>query len=84
MRENREIMAVSKSGLKAHMLDYFRIVEETGAELVVASHRKPVVKVVRLEERKTVEEVFWEVRNRVRLDDAAVQKPETEEWGELP
>ena len=38
--------AVSKSRLKAKMLEYFRHVEETGEELIVTSHGTPTLKIV--------------------------------------
>ncbi len=38
--------AVSKSKLKAHALEYFRQVEESGQELIVTDRGKPVLKIV--------------------------------------
>lgn len=37
---------VSKSSFKAKALEYFREVENTGKELVITDHGKPVLKVV--------------------------------------
>lgn len=37
---------VSKSAFKARALEYFRLVERTGSELIVADRGKPVVKIV--------------------------------------
>ena len=37
---------VSKSKLKAHALEYFRQVEQTGQELIVTDHGRPVLKIV--------------------------------------
>lgn len=37
---------VSKSPFKPHSLEYFRRVEQTGEELVVTDHGRPVVKIV--------------------------------------
>jgi prevent-host-death family protein len=37
---------VSKSVLKAKMLEYFRHVEQDGEELIVTSHGKPVARVI--------------------------------------
>ena len=37
---------VSKSNFKAKALEYFREVETTGKELIIADHGKPVLKVV--------------------------------------
>ena len=74
---------VSKSELKARMLEYFRIVEQTGEELIVTSHNKPTLKVVPLRVPSNVHEAFADLRGRVHIDDS-VMLPETEEWGNLP
>lgn len=36
---------VSKSKFKPHALEYFRQVQETGQELIVTDHGKPVLKI---------------------------------------
>lgn len=54
--------SVSKSVLKARMLEYFRKVEQTGEELVVTDNGKPVLKIVPLRSPQTVERVFADVR----------------------
>ena len=38
--------AVSKSQFKPHSLEYFRRVEQTGEELVITDHGRPVLKIV--------------------------------------
>ncbi len=73
---------VSKSQLKAHMLEYFRQVEATGQELIVTNHRKPVLKVSCVKQRRSVDDIFADVRARVRLPEEVVLAPETGEWGE--
>ncbi len=73
---------VSKSELKAHMLEYFRTVEETGEELVVTSHKKPTLKVVPLAAKKSVDEIFGGMRKVAKIN-GALDDPETEAWGEL-
>ena len=73
---------VSKSVLKARMLEYFRMVEQTGEELIVTSHNKPTLKVVPLRAAEKVDEVFADLRGKVHLDDS-IMLPETLEWGEL-
>ena len=76
------MIAVSKSQLKSHMLEYFREVEKSGNELIVTSHRKPVLKVSRLSPRQSVAEVFGDVRGKVALPERTVMAAETAEWGE--
>ena len=39
------MITVSKSKLKARMLEYFRMVEESGEEIVVTNHNRPVLRI---------------------------------------
>lgn len=73
---------VTKSKLKAKMLEYFRHVEETGEELIVTSHDRPVLKVSALRERLTVQDVFGDLRGKLDLGDEILE-PETAEWSEV-
>jgi prevent-host-death family protein len=73
---------VSKSALKAKMLEYFRMVEDTGEELIVTDNGRPVVKVVPYRARGTVAETFADVRGRVVYHED-VLAPTTEEWSEV-
>lgn len=67
---------VSKSQLKARMLAYFREVEETGEELVVTSHGRPVLRITPADPVRTAAEVFGDVRGTVALpDDDALNEP---------
>ena len=76
------VMTVSKGVLKAKMLEYFRRVEETGDELIVTSHRKPVLLVTPLHAKKRVDQVFGKDRGQVEyISD--ILEPETEEWSEI-
>ncbi len=72
---------VSKSELKAHMLEYFREVEETGEELVVTSHKKPTLKVVPLAGKKSVDEIFAGMRKVAKIYGDLTES-ETEAWGQ--
>ena len=47
---------VSKSALKAKMLEYFREVETTGEALLVTSHGQPVLNVIPYCQELTVDE----------------------------
>ena len=73
---------MSKSKLKAKMLEYFRRVEESGEEIIVTSHNKPVLKITRLDHTHTVHEAFSDIRGSINLDDS-IMSPETDEWGEV-
>lgn len=43
---------VSKSILKAKMLEYFRLVQETKEELIVTDNNNPVIKIVPIIQKK--------------------------------
>jgi len=75
------MFAVAKGKLKAEMLAYFRRVEETGEELVVTDNGKPVCKVVPLVAKKDPDEVFADLRGRIRYN-GDILEPETDEWGD--
>lgn len=72
---------VSKSVLKAKMLEYFRKVEESGEELIVTDNRRPVLKIVPIRTRVPAAEAFHDVRGKlVYLAD--LLEPESDEWPE--
>ncbi|MBN2012942.1 type II toxin-antitoxin system Phd/YefM family antitoxin [candidate division KSB1 bacterium] len=73
------MITVSKSELKAKMLEYFRQVEQTGEELIVTNNKIPTLKVVPIRKNKSVEDVFGDLRGKVKIDDS-IMNPETEEW----
>ena len=72
---------VSKSSLKARMLEYFRKVEETGEELVVTDNNRPVLRIVPIRRRVPAAEMFADVRQRIVYRDD-VLSPTTDEWPE--
>jgi prevent-host-death family protein len=72
---------VSKSVLKARMLEYLRRVEETGEELIVTDNNEPVIRITAIRTRRPAHELFADVRGRVVYHDD-VLKPTTEEWSE--
>lgn len=72
---------VSKSALKARMLEYFRQVEQTGEELIVLDNNRPVLKVVPIRHRRPAEEVFADARGKVVYREDALA-PTTDEWPE--
>jgi len=72
---------VSKSALKARMLEYFRKVEQTGAELVVTDNNEPVLRIVPFRKRLPSGALFADVRGRVQYFED-VTSPTTGEWPE--
>jgi len=74
---------VSKSALKARMLEYFREVESSGEPLVVTDNRVPVLKVLPFRRAETAEEIFGDLRKNARLpDDAELNEPVADVWSE--
>lgn len=72
---------VSKSALKARMLEYFRQVEQTGEELIVLDNNRPVLKVVPIRTRRPAREVFADARGKVVYHEDVVA-PTSDEWPE--
>lgn len=72
---------VSKSALKARLLEYFRQVEQTGEELIVTDNNRPVLKVVPIRARKPASEVFADARGKVVYRDDVLAST-TSEWPE--
>ena len=57
---------VSKSKLKSKLLELLRYVESEGEELIVTDRGKPVVKIFRYSDSHTTEELFRQMRGKVR------------------
>lgn len=72
---------VSKSALKAKMLEYFRRVEETGVELIVTDHNEPVLRIVPIRKRVPAASLFSDVRGRVVYHEDPLA-PTSDEWPE--
>ena len=74
------MISVSKSVLKAKMLEYFRIVEETGEDIVVTNHRVPTIKISSIGNKGEVGDIFKDVRGKVKTDIKALLQPEKDTW----
>jgi prevent-host-death family protein len=72
---------VSKSALKAKMLEYFRRIEESGEELIVTDNNEPVIRIVPIRKRRPASEVFADARGRVVYRED-ILSPTTDEWPE--
>jgi antitoxin (DNA-binding transcriptional repressor) of toxin-antitoxin stability system len=75
------MIAVPKGKLKARMLEYFRQVEESGEELIVTDNRVPVLKVIPIRRKLTVEEAFGDLRGKIHYR-GDLREPESGEWQE--
>jgi len=73
------MVTISKSALKARMLEYFREVERTGEALVVTSDGIPVLKVVPFTETRSIEDAFADVRGQLTWT-GDLDAPTDAEW----
>lgn len=74
-------MRVSKSKLKAQLLEYLRRLEDTGEEIVITDHRVPVARIIPYDEKKSPAEVFTHQRGRVKYYEDVLE-PTENEWSE--
>ncbi|MEH1810141.1 type II toxin-antitoxin system Phd/YefM family antitoxin [Nostoc sp.] len=71
--------SISKSKLKSQLLEFLRLVESEGEEIVVTDRSKPVVKISKYAQALSTEELFGEMRGKVKyFEDLTI--PTTEEW----
>ena len=73
--------AVSKSQFKPHSLEYFRKIEQTGEELIITDHGRPVLKVVPYV--ADPEEHFRGLRNMVLKYDNPLEPVGEGDWEAL-
>ena len=59
------MITISKSKLKAHMLSIFREIEQSGEEVVVTDRSRPVLRILPIAGKTTVEEAFGSVQGEV-------------------
>jgi len=79
--ETNMVNTISKSKLKAKMLEVFREIEASGEELVVTDHNKPVLRIVPIREKTTVDNLFGHLQGKVvYLED--INSPTIDEWTE--
>jgi antitoxin (DNA-binding transcriptional repressor) of toxin-antitoxin stability system len=70
---------ISKSRLKAKMLEIFRQLEAEGKELIVTDHGKPVLKISPIQHKASVADVFGPFQAQVTyLEDINI--PSLSEW----
>ncbi len=69
---------VSKSQFKPHALELFRRIEQSGEELIITDHGRPVLKVVPYV--ADPEECLRGLRNTVLRYDAPLEPVGAEDW----
>ena len=72
---------ISKSKLKSKLLEFLRLVE-SGEEIVVTDRGKPVVKISKYGDSPSTEELFGQMRGKVKYFED-LTTPTTEEWSEF-
>lgn len=75
-------MQISKSKLKAKLLEYLRLVESQNEEIVITDRGKPVLKISRYTTAPTTEELFASMRGKVTYFED-ITTPTSEEWSEI-
>jgi len=70
---------ISKSELKANMLQVFRELEASSQTLIVTDHDEPVLKIIPIKERKSVDELFGPWRDQVVIYED-LDLPTQAEW----
>lgn len=73
---------ISKSKLKAHMLRVFREIQQTGEELVVTEHRRPVLRILPISGREDVDAVFGPFRGKIAFHEDP-DTPTSGEWEQI-
>ena len=59
------MQTISKSKLKAQMLRIFRELDDSGEELIVTDRGRPVLRILPIARKKTVEEAFGDIQGGV-------------------
>ena len=73
---------ISKSKLKSQLLEFLRLVESEGEELIVTDQGKPVVKISKYGNSPSTEELFGQMRGQVKYFEDLIT-PTTEEWEQV-
>ncbi|GAA6618935.1 prevent-host-death protein [Scytonema sp. NUACC26] len=73
---------VDKIELKANLLEVLQLVELEGEEILVTDGNKPVVKISQYEQTPSTEELFKNMRGKVKYFED-LTTPTTEEWQEV-
>jgi hypothetical protein len=73
---------IDKSQLTAQLLEFLQIVELEGEEIIVMDGTKPVVIISQYEKTFSTEELFKDMRGKVKYFED-LTAPTTEEWQEV-
>lgn len=70
--------SISKSRFKPHALKYFRKIEETGQELIITDHGKPVIKIIPYQHEP--QDILEELRNSVEFYEDPLEPVAENDW----
>ncbi|MEC4815669.1 MAG: prevent-host-death protein [Scytonema sp. PMC 1069.18] len=73
---------VDKTQLKDNLLEFLRLVELEGEEILVTDGSKPVVRISQYEHTLSTEECFKNMRDKVKYFED-LTTPTIEEWQEI-
>ena len=76
-----EQIIISKSKFKPQALKYFREIEETGQELIITDHTKPVIKIIPYRNKPQI--ILKELRNSVLFYDDPLEPVAENDWDAL-
>jgi antitoxin (DNA-binding transcriptional repressor) of toxin-antitoxin stability system len=76
------VPTISKGKLKARMLEIFREIKAGGQEWIVTDRGVPVLKIVPIKQKASVEELFGPYRGQVIYHED-IDTPTTDEWDEV-
>jgi antitoxin (DNA-binding transcriptional repressor) of toxin-antitoxin stability system len=76
------MLTISKSKLKAQMLQIFRAIEQSGEEIIVTDNHRPVLRIQPIVQKRSFAEVFAAYEGKaIFLEDP--NTPTSDEWNEL-
>ena len=76
------MFTMAKGALKSKMLEVFRHVEQTGEELIVTDHSKPVLKVIPIYKDLVPENVFGDLAGKL-IEHEDINTPTQSEWTDV-
>ncbi len=76
------MLTISKSKLKAHMLEIFRQIETSGEEIIITHHNKPVLRITPIKASQSVASAFSDLQGQV-VYHADPNEPTSDEWRDV-
>ena len=71
--------SISKSKLKANMFRIFREIEESGEDLIVTRHSRPVPRIQAIDRKNRGDDVFGTIQGKVIYREG-ISAPTAGEW----